>query len=218
MARRHGVFGLFILAVALFAPAVRANDWDACKNSNPKVSIFGCSAIVDAGTDTKENIDTAYYKRGNAYSHKGEYDRAIEDFGKAIALNPKYAKAYINRGNAYYHKGEYDRATKDYDKAIALDPKYALAYYNRGTAYSHKGEYDRAIKNYDKAIALNPKYAKAYYSRGVAYEKLGNKQKAETDYQKTLLLLPGNKKVIAALQRLKAAPVEKTTNTVAPAQ
>ena len=43
----------------------------------------------------------AYYNRGIAYGDKGEYDKAIEDYSKAIELNPEYAEAYNNRGNAY---------------------------------------------------------------------------------------------------------------------
>ena len=206
MGRRYWGFGLFVLVVASFAPAVRADDWDACINSNPDVTIFGCSAIIDAGTDTKKNIAAAYINRGNAYDDKGEHDRAIEDYDKAIALNPKNANAYYNRGNAYYNMSEYDRAIKDYDNAIALDPKYADAYGNRGTSYRNKGEYDSAIADYDKSIALNPNDAIDYNNRGFAYEKLGNKQMAETDYQKALSLLPGDKYATAALQRLKAAP------------
>ncbi|MGB9722223.1 MAG: tetratricopeptide repeat protein [bacterium] len=31
----------------------------------------------------------AYYNRGLAYCINGEYDRAIQDFTKAIELNPK---------------------------------------------------------------------------------------------------------------------------------
>ena len=96
MGCRYWVFGLFVLMVASFAPAVRADDWEACGNSNPEVSIFGCSAIIDAGTDSRENIAIAYTNRGNAYHNKGEYDRAIKDHDKAIALKPNFTEAYSN--------------------------------------------------------------------------------------------------------------------------
>ena len=103
---------------------------------------------------------------------KGEYDRAIVDYDKAIRLDPKYTRAYYSRGRAYRLKGEYDRAIADYDKDIRLDPENAkVYYYSRGYAYSEKGEYDRAIVDYDKAIRLDPENAKVYYysSRGYAY-------------------------------------------------
>ena len=59
----------------------------------------------------------------DAYSSKGEHDRAIEDYSRAIELDPEYAPAYYNRGNAYSDKGEYDRAIEDLNRAIELDPR-----------------------------------------------------------------------------------------------
>ena len=44
---------------------------------------------------------------------RGQYDNAIEDFNKAIALDPNYVSAYINRGAAYGKKGQYDNAIED---------------------------------------------------------------------------------------------------------
>jgi lipoprotein NlpI len=38
---------------------------------------------------------------------KRQYDRAIRDFDKAIALDPMYAEAYESRAIAYYLQGEY---------------------------------------------------------------------------------------------------------------
>ena len=48
----------------------------------------------------------AYSYRGVAYFSKGQFDKAIEDFTKAIKMNPNFDVAYYNRGNAYYAKGQ----------------------------------------------------------------------------------------------------------------
>ena len=121
---------------------------------------------------------------------KGAYDRAIEDFNKAIALNQADATAYSNRGNAYRDKGEPDRAIEDYNKAIELNPNYAVAYNNRGNAYSDKGTYNRAISDFDRAIVLNPVYVRAYYNRGSTYQDKGEIVCAIADYSKVIDLNP----------------------------
>ena len=54
-------------------------------------------------------------------------DEAIACYHKAIALDPKYAKAHYNLGYALQGKGQVDEAIACYQKAIALDPKYAAA-------------------------------------------------------------------------------------------
>ena len=54
--------------------------------------------------------------------NKGDYDRAIADYDRAIQLKPDYADAYVGRGVAYGEKGDYDRAIADFDRAIQLKP------------------------------------------------------------------------------------------------
>ena len=51
----------------------------------------------------------------------GEYQRAIEDFDKAIQLDPDDAWAYSKRSSAYKRLGQKAKAEADYDKACRLD-------------------------------------------------------------------------------------------------
>src|SRR5208283_2951885 len=99
------------------------------------------------------------------------YQQAINDFNKAIELNPKDAEAYNNRGLAYEYLGNHQKAINDYNKSIKLNPKDAMAYNNRGIAYEYLENHQQAINDFNKAIELNPKYAKAYYNRGIVYNK-----------------------------------------------
>ena len=69
---------------------------------------------------------------------------AIQDYDKAIELNPNSAYAYNNRGYAKFQLQEDYQAIEDYDKAIELDPNYAQAYhYNRGVA---KAEFKETMR------------------------------------------------------------------------
>src|ERR1700720_4501314 len=93
---------------------------------------------------------------GRAAVNSKEYPKAIEQFNRAIEIDPKYAPAYHGRGVAYFRQGEWDRAIADFGEAIRLDPADARARYDRGVAYSRAGEYDRAIADFGDAIRLNP--------------------------------------------------------------
>ena len=102
----------------------------------------------------KENAD-AYHKGGDTYDEKGEYDKAIADYNKAIELNPNDADAYYNRGCTYGEMGEYEKAIADFNKAIELNPHDAGAYYNRALAYKEKVELPKAVSDLEKCIGLS---------------------------------------------------------------
>ena len=82
---------------------------------------------------------------GIARFKKGETDRAISDFTKAIKMNPRFGMAYYYRGMTNLRKIEYDQVISDYTKAIEMNPRLAGAYYNRGNTYVRKSQYDLAI-------------------------------------------------------------------------
>jgi tetratricopeptide (TPR) repeat protein len=62
---------------------------------------------------------------------KGENERAIADFSKALDLDPRLAKAHYNRAAVYRTKSEIDPAIADYSKTIEIDPQYSNAYFSR---------------------------------------------------------------------------------------
>ena len=127
---------------------------------------------------------------GLSHRSRGELDRAIAAFTKAINFYPNFADAYFNRGFAYSKQGDFDLTIADYTRTIELKPDYAVAYNNRGLAYNKQGNLNRAIPDFTRAIELNPNYADAYLNRGFAYSKQGNFDRAITDYTRAIELKP----------------------------
>ena len=56
-----------------------------------------------------------------------EYDKAIEEFDKALAVNPKSVDALLNKGVAYEQKGNYKTAKSIYLQILKDNPNYQLA-------------------------------------------------------------------------------------------
>ncbi len=108
-------------------------------------------------------------------------EQAIEEYSKAIELDPKRSEAFHNRGLAYGNLGNYQRAIEDFGTAIEISPEWAEAYYDRGVAYHIIGDSRRWAKDYEKAKKLNPKYASIYYDRDVANPDLAGKLEPNLD-------------------------------------
>jgi tetratricopeptide (TPR) repeat protein len=69
---------------------------------------------------------------GEAAFAKGEMDRAIEHYERALKLEPKLYEAPLFIGDAYYKMGKNDKAYESYARAVAIDP-------DRDTAYRYWG-------------------------------------------------------------------------------
>ncbi len=155
---------------------------DCAQSGDPDLQIGACTAVIRSGDWSGKNLAIAYNQRGAAYISLKQYTRAIEDFDRAIRLEPGDAVAYNNRGFAYINLKQSARAIEEFDQAIRLDPGYAFAYNNRGAAYSFLTQYARAIEDYDQAVRLDPGYASAYASRAFAHRSLGQKDEADQDF------------------------------------
>jgi tetratricopeptide (TPR) repeat protein len=147
---------------------------------------------IESGDLSQESLSIAYNNRGNAWQKKGDSDRAMEDYDKAIKIDPNDAYAYNNRGLLLEKKGDSYRAIADYDKAIEIDPQYAHAYNNRGLSWYAKGDYDRAIADYTKAIELDLMYTYAYDNRGKAWYAKRDYEHAFADYSRAIKIDPND--------------------------
>jgi tetratricopeptide (TPR) repeat protein/V8-like Glu-specific endopeptidase len=116
---------------------------------------------------------------------------AVEQFSKAIDLNPNYKIAYFMRAYVRELLNESQDALADYNKAISLDPEYAAAYHNRGfLKYKKINDFQGALADYNRSIALNPQ-PEGYFSRGFLKQaELNDPQGALADYNKAITLNP----------------------------
>ncbi|GAB4329326.1 MAG: tetratricopeptide repeat protein [Bacteroidales bacterium] len=95
-----------------------------------------------------------HFFRGNLYDMKGQPEKALQDFSRAIELNPKYTVAYNNRGIVNGMLGNYQAALNDFNKAIELNPEYADAYYNRGNVNYYLKQFIEACSDWSQAAYL----------------------------------------------------------------
>lgn len=81
-------------------------------------------------------------------------DFFLEDYNKAIELEPNYADAYTDRGNIKKFIGQNEEALADYNIAINFKPDSAHAYANRGDLKFNMGGIDEASADFETALRL----------------------------------------------------------------
>jgi tetratricopeptide (TPR) repeat protein len=145
-----------------------------------------------------------------------EVDQAIEDYTKALKLNPNdawikssLAIAYYIRGVAFASKGEHARAIDDYSCAIKYEPNYTYAFNKRCQAYSDVGDFDKAIADCEEMRRLAPDYnisqlPSVYKDRAIAHYEKGDYARAIPDFEKVLEFDPNNNTARELLEMAKA--------------
>jgi lipoprotein NlpI len=144
--------------------------------------VLSCLAACDKSSRDANTFTSA----GVTHLQRGERDRAIRDFDRALAIRPGLMVAWRNRGLAYKQKGDFERALADYDQAILLSPSDARIYNDRGAVYESMNDYPRAIQDFDRAVTLKPDLAPALENRGRTHFYLGNFAQAAADLQRGL--------------------------------
>jgi len=153
--------------------------------------LVGCPSILmtSSKAHAQESADSAYQKGAN-YLKQNKLDEAINEFGKAIELNPRSDGAYYNRGRAYKAKGEIGKALEDYTKAINLNSPETIqpACNNRGQIYEDKGDLDKALEDYTKGIEAmpNPTFSGFRYFKQVLHRNRAQIYLQKEEYDKAL--------------------------------
>jgi tetratricopeptide (TPR) repeat protein len=102
-----------------------------------------------------------YHLRGETHRHFGntsgsdlaEHQLAVNDFSRAIELDPDYAEAYFSRGVLYWRelRNAY-RAIRDMTRVLELSPQWAEALFNRAMAYQIRGDHEQAISDLEQYL------------------------------------------------------------------
>jgi tetratricopeptide (TPR) repeat protein len=138
--------------------------------TQPELSALGSSRPV---------VPEAYeaYLKGRYFWNKRTQfglNKSIEQFTRAIEMDPTYAPAYSGLADAYALSGDWeygilspqDASAKSHAaalKAVALDDTSAQAHTSLALSLDLYGwEWDAAEKEYKRALELNPGYATAH--------------------------------------------------------
>jgi serine/threonine-protein kinase len=137
-------------------------------------------------------VERAYRNRGVAHYHDARYDAALQDFERALALDPGSAKAWLTRGTLFMRTGQTEKALADLDRAVTLDPSEHEALGRRCVVLMRLQRYDAALEDCRRALQLDAFDALNHTSLGMAHALRGEVAAAEASYLRALALEPAS--------------------------
>ena len=123
-------------------------------------------------------------------------NEAMEQYQKALEIDPANEDAHFNQGIALFRKGDIEGAIAHYRDALKIRPDNAEAQNNLGMALAKAGRNDEAITSYRQAIKSNPRSADAYDNLAVALAQKGKTKEAIDCWQKALEIKPDRLSVL----------------------
>ena len=151
-----------------------------------------------------------YFGRAMDFITVRDYESAIRDLDRALALTPDFAPAYMLRAQARAHAldpapGDDTAASaamasaasrdalrhhniemviNDLDRVIALSPRNPFALYNKANMLIMQNNLHQAIELLDQAIEIKPDFSEAYFNRGFVNLREGNRARGVADLSK----------------------------------
>ncbi len=110
-----------------------------------------------------KRLQAMYYLwSGRVHRHYGivhadtdEFQSAVEDYQRAVGVNPGLGIAYLERGILLWRElGRFPHAIRDLNLALGLRPDWPEALFNRGMAQQAAGNYEAAAQDMMAYLAL----------------------------------------------------------------
>lgn len=87
---------------------------------------------------------------------QGDFESALNYYGKAEQLNPNNVTTRINVGTLYQQKKDYTKAIQAYDSVLTMYPDNGQALFYKASAYEEMGRKKEALEMYKRVVTLEP--------------------------------------------------------------
>ena len=145
-------------------------------------------AAAETALALDPNVPEAYLARGDllwTHSHRFAHERAVHEFRRALALNPKSDQAHRRLARVFAHLGFFEEARRHADQALTINPSNAQALNSRAQSILWSGHDEEAL-----AILLSipgpvlPELVEA--NTVFALHRLGRREAAWTQLRRAL--------------------------------
>nr|XP_042714425.1 tetratricopeptide repeat protein 6 isoform X3 [Chrysemys picta bellii] len=178
-----------------------------------QVSLLQAYEAFTLAVKVYSNYSDAFYQRGLCRMQLNQA-KCIQDFNRALAINPKHFQtyknaiedltktidldkicflAYYNRAICYHQIKDYRKALKDYGILLLLESSKEIVLtvlINRALLYVELEDYFNALEDFKEASLRNPRNSEIYQAIGICYHRLEQYEEAVNSFTQVLKLDP----------------------------
>jgi tetratricopeptide (TPR) repeat protein len=149
------------------------------------MAYFEQGNVVDAEEYLEKSLKLQPH-RADAYDHlgriallKGQNDKALMLFRRALEIDPATSGIHFRIAKAQVFLGSLEDAVSELQKDIEIFPQASESHSLLGETYLQLKDYLKAKENFEAAIRIKPDYTNAYYGLATACSRLGLKDESK---------------------------------------
>jgi adenylate cyclase len=167
------------------------NDYFLNNTKSPRETLEKAIELAQKTIAMDDSIANAHGLLCVLYNAKREYDKAIAEGERAVALNPGGTSELQQYAVSLYYAGRPEEAIQLFQKAIRQNPFGPPNLYREfGHALLYAGRFEEAVSAYKKTLQLAPDNSAAHFMLAVTYSMMGRDKEARAEAAEVLRLNP----------------------------
>jgi adenylate cyclase len=165
-------------------------DYWLGNTKSPRETIEKAIELAQKAIAMDDSIAAAHALLSVLYAHTWEYDKAIAEGERAMALNPGSAGILASYAHSLTFAGRPQEAIPLLQKAIRLAPFGSILYRELGLALKNAGRLEEAVSAHKKAIQLSPDNMLSHVQLTELYSMMGREEEARAEAAEVLRINP----------------------------
>jgi len=160
-------------------------------SDSPAESFVEAEEYAQKALALNDSLDIPHQLMAWVHLVKKDYNKAILEANRGVALNPNGADTLVTLGFITCMAGEPEKAVIHLEKAFRLNPIPLSYYYHLlGLAYLSTDQYEKAVEILNKGISIDPELLPANIHLTSCYFELNEIDKAQSSAKRVLEIDP----------------------------
>jgi len=160
-------------------------------SESPSKAVDRVVELAQKALSLDDTIDSPHSLLAHVYLMKRQFEMAIAEAERAVALSPNGADAQAHLGMILNYAGRREAAIASLEKAMRLNPIPPNWYlFSLGEAYCFAGEYEEALAAYEQVLRGYPDDIRALIGSTATYSLLGREEEARAQAAQILRMEP----------------------------